>query len=92
MSGINELNDLPPYRADPNYANQEYYQELFNLLLSTWLSSSGFQIPNLTTLQIADLIALTVPPPAGTLVYNKTLDVLQFVGATGAIQTISSSY
>ena len=90
MSG---LANLPQYRADPNYANQEYYQELFNLLLTTWLSSSGFQIPNLTSAEIADLLAMPIPPPAGTLVYNVSLDALQFVGGKVpiAMQTITSS-
>ncbi len=92
MSGNNSSsNDLPTYIKNGDYEQQETYHELLNTILTQWLSSNGFQIPVLTATQITALLALGTQP-AGTLVYNSTSDVMQFVGATGAIQTISSSY
>jgi hypothetical protein len=92
MSGNNSTsNDLPSYIKNGDYEQQQAYHELLNTLLRQWLSSNGFQIPTLTSTEITALLALGVQP-AGTLIYNSTSDVLQFIGATGAVQTINSSY
>lgn len=88
MSGVS--GDLPQYRRDIDYANQEGYQELLNLILTSWFNSSGFYQPTLTAAQVTQL---TTPPaflPNGTHWLNATLNKMQFVDNTGTIQTVTS--
>ncbi len=88
MSGLTII-DLPNYAANPDYAAQEYYQELLNAILTRWFSRDGFYQPILTNAQAAAVFALSPRPPLGTHWYNSDLDKMQFVGAA-AIQTITS--
>lgn len=79
--------NLPQYAANPDYAAQEYYQQLLSAILLQWFNSDGFFQPTLTNAQAAAVFALS--PPLGTHWYNSDLDKMQFVGAS-AIQTITS--
>ncbi len=88
MSGI--VTDLPQYRADSDYTNQERYQELLNLILSQWFNSDGFFNPTLTNAQVTQVLAATPAPVVGTMWYNSDLDKMQFVGAGNVAQTITS--
>jgi hypothetical protein len=93
MSGNNPTpNELPTYILNGDYASQEFYHELLNTILTQWFNSNGFFNPSLTTAQVASLLAMDVPPPKGTRWFNSDLDKEQFVGNTGAVQTINSSY
>lgn len=89
MSGNNTPIDLPQYREDPLYVNQEGYQRQLNLILTQWFNSNGFFNPTLTNAQVALLMAMTPAPLIGTRWYNSDLDKEQFVGAMG-VQTITS--
>ena len=89
MSGISS--DLPQYRRDSDYTNQEGYQELLSLILTSWFNSAGFFQPTLTNLQVTQL---TTPPaflPIGTHWFNSDLNLMQFVGNLGVIQKITST-
>ena len=87
MSGLKV--DLPQFILNGEFQDQTPYFELQELILTQWLSSNGFQIPSLTTVEITALLALTKPPIVGTLWYNSTLDKLQFLGSS-AVQTVTS--
>lgn len=96
MSGV--ANDLPQYNRDPNYENQESYQELLSLVLTAWFSSNGFFQPTLTDVQVNQLMGISpplpdgVPPlPNGTHWLNSTVNKMQFVDSTGIVQTITST-
>lgn len=91
LSGASAGNELPQYRRDDNYANQEGYQELFNLILTQWFNSAGFFQPTLTAAQVTQLTTLPAFLPNGTHWLNATLNKMQFVDATGAIQTVTSA-
>lgn len=81
---------LPPYFHNPDYAQQEYYQELFNRTIASWFNVSlGFQQPIFTNAEVAIIVGLASPPPLGTHWYNSDLDKMQFLGASG-VQTITS--
>lgn len=83
--------NLPQYFSNPDYTEQEYYQELFNRILTQWFSGSmGFFQPTFDNAQVAVLVALAVPPVAGTHWYNSDLDKMQFMGAANTVQTITS--
>lgn len=83
--------DLPQYRRDIEYKDQEGYHELFNLILTQWFNSNGFFNPTLTNAQVVALLALPQPPLKGTMWYNSDLDKLQFVGAGNVAQTVTST-
>ena len=87
MSGV--AGDLPQYRQDSDYTNQEGYQQLFNLILTQWFSSNGFFQPSLTNAQITALLAMTPTIPTGTHWYNSDLDKMQFMTA-GGVETVTS--
>lgn len=89
MSGI--ASDLPQYRRDTDYANQEGYQELFNLILTAWFNSSGFFQPTLTNAQVTQLMAQTPPLPNGTHWLNSDVNKMQFVDNAGTVRTIIST-
>lgn len=88
MSGA--TTDLPQYRRDSDYANQESYQELVSLILTSWFNSAGFYQPTLTTAQVAQLMGQVPPLPNGTHWLNSNLNKMQFVDSTGIVQTITS--
>ena len=90
MSGAGTVSELPQYRRDLDYANQEGYQELFNLVLTQWFNSSGFFQPTLTSAQVTQLMAQTPPLPNGTHWLNSNLNKMQFVDSVGTVQTITS--
>ncbi len=78
---------LPQYFHNPDYKQQEYYQELLNRMLRDWLNiNAGFLLPTFTNAEIA-VISPTFPPVR--IWYNSNLDKLQFIGSSG-IQTITS--
>jgi len=91
MSGTraNQVN-LPQYIKDGEFMRQEDYLELQSLILALWFNPDGFKIPPVTNAQAAAILNLKLP--AGTLFYNIDDDCMQFIGATGEIQTVSSSY
>ncbi len=88
MSGI--AGDLPQYLRNPDYTDQEGYQELFNLILTQWFNSSGFFQPTLTNAQVTQLMAQTPPLANGTHWLNSDLNKMQFVDNTGTVQVITS--
>lgn len=88
MSGI--AADLPNYRRDIDYANQEGYQELLNLVLTAWFSSSGFYQPTLTNAQVTQLMSQMPPLANGVHWLNSNLNKMQFVDNTGTVQTVTS--
>ena len=87
MSGI--VTDLPPYRADSDYTNQERYQELLNLMLTDWFNPNGFALPALSNAQVADILAL-VPVPTQRIWINSNLNKIQFLDTSGTLQTVTS--
>ncbi len=88
MSGLT----LPQYATNSDYASQEYYQQELNTRLLQWFNENGFANAVLTTAQVATILSLPNKPPVGTRWYNSTIDAEQFIGRTGAVQTITSSY
>lgn len=87
MSG---LTYLPQYNNDPNYANQEFYQELFNRILRDWFNNNGFSQPILTDAQVATIVSLNNPLFLGKHWYNSDQDKMQFMGASNTVQQITS--
>lgn len=88
MSAIS--GNLPPYRADSDYNNQERYQELLNLILSDWFNSDGFVLPALTDAQVTQILA-RVPVPTQRIWINSTSNKIQFLDTTGTLQTVTST-
>lgn len=80
---------IPRYAANPDYAEQEYYQQLLNTILTMWFNPNGFAQPILTNAQVAIILA-DGTIPAGTHWYNSDLDKMQFIGAGNVAQTITS--
>lgn len=87
MSGI--VTDLPPYRADSDYTNQERYQELLNLTLAFWFNPDGFALPALTAADVVNILALS-PVPTQRIWINSTLNKIQFLDTSGTLQTVTS--
>lgn len=85
MSGAN----LPQYKQDSNYTNQESYQELLNLILTQWFNDSGFSQPILTNAQVTALLAQTPTIPTGKHWFNSDLGKMQIMTASG-VETITS--
>lgn len=86
MSGVN----LPQYAANPDYAQQEYYQELLNTILLQWFNSDGFFLPSLTNAEVATLIATTPAIQPCRIWFNSDLGKAQLLVATGTVETITS--
>jgi len=87
--------NLPPF-FDFVYTNKDGSltpnAKLFNDLTFQFLNqnfSFGLQIPNRSTLEIADDLA-NVNIPLGTLWFNTNLSKLQFKSAPGVAETITS--
>jgi hypothetical protein len=80
--------DLPNYIQQKNMEN---YNEEFNQTLRNWFSSSGFYQPMLNNTQVSELLALIPAPANGTHWLNSDLNKMQFIDATGVVQTITSS-
>lgn len=87
MSGITTL---PQYATNPDYSAQEYYQELFNRILTTWFNNDGFSQPVLTNAQVAVIVSINEPTYLGKHWYNSDLDKMQFMSAANTVQTITS--
>lgn len=90
MSGTGVANELPQYLQNPDYAWQEPYQQLLNLVLTSWFNGNGFWQPTLTTTQVTQLMSQTPPLPNGTHWLNSTVNKMQFVDSLGVVQTITS--
>lgn len=80
--------DLPSYIQQKNMEN---YNEEFNQTLRNWFSSSGFFQPILNNTQVSELLTLIPAPANGTHWLNSDLNKMQFIDATGVVQTITSS-
>lgn len=82
---------LPQYFSNSSYEAQEFYQELFNRIITQWFNgNNGFFQPTFTNAEVAVLVALPTPLLAGTHWYNSDLDKMQFMGAGNTVQTITS--
>ncbi len=90
MSGSVMPTNLPKYIRHGNDADIENYHELLNLILTLWLNSNGFQMPQLTATQVTALTALADSTNLARVWYNSTLDKLQFMGASNTVHTITS--
>jgi hypothetical protein len=89
MSGT--FTNLPPYFHNPDYAAQEYYQELFNRILSNWFRTDiGFFLPTLTNAQVVTLTGLTPAVQPGRIWFNSDLGKAQILVAVGTVETITS--
>jgi len=82
--------ELPQYRKSEDYAQQEYYQELLCLVLTTWFNANGFYQANITAAQLAAILAFAPQPPPGTHWFNTTLDVMQYLDNAGNVETVSA--
>lgn len=93
MSGFTSL---PPYFNNPEYAKQEFYQELLNRNLRDWFRTDiGFFLPGLTDAQIAEVLAL-VPAPTQRVWMNidslsANYNKIQFLDSLGVLQTVTST-
>ncbi len=88
MSGV--IN-LPQYLNYDDESTERRYQELFNLILTKWFNTNGFFQPSLTSTQVSTLMGMTPPPENGTHWLNTTLNKMQFIDATGVVQTVTSA-
>jgi len=89
---MSQPQDLPPFIKRGNFEEQENFFELFFAILQSWFNSNGFYLPTLTSTQVTALVAQYGSGPWPIkLWYNSTNNVLQFLDATGAVQTITSS-
>lgn len=69
--------NLPTYVQNDSQGN---YQAEMNQTLRQWLSSDGWELPNLTTAQITTAATFQ---PIGTIWYNTTIDAPQVLTSTG---------
>ena len=83
--------NLPKYLSWGNDKDVEAFNQLFNLIITTWLNSNGFQMPPLTATQVTALTALNDVNNLGRVWYNSTTNKLQFMGASNTVQTITST-
>lgn len=83
--------DLPQYITQPDFESQQPFFILFFALIYEWFNSNGFYLPALTNAQAAAMVAqYGVGPWPIKQWYNSDSNKLQFLDATGAIQTVTS--
>ncbi len=89
---MSQPQDLPPYIRQADFEAQQSFFDLFFGIMQLWFNSNGFYLPTLTSAQVTTMVAQygTGPWPI-KLWYNSDNVVLQFLDATGAVQTITSA-
>jgi hypothetical protein len=88
--GITEQN-LPQFISQKDFEHHISYFELMSLILTQWFNSNGFYLPTLTDAQVTTMVAQygSGPWPIKQW-YNSDQVKLQFLDATGAVQTVTS--